>query len=271
MEARLSQSYGDFGVEINQWNKVLCQSQNSDMVTKMVALMQTNEEIHTLLAEEIEKLKNSFGNIYEREKKLMDKIAQSKKNLAHFEDLTKRIGRNAAKTNLAYESLEEDAENIRVLENQLAVSLSTDLKDAILSYLLRLLVTSSQLHSIVNEYQSSLLEGYSSNMIISSRLAQENTSAGNHPQSTIQESPAGKFKSDTEGFKTPTEYSEREELIRGSKQLDTVLLPTPTSGFSGDNGVVLRNAEVPSTNKGATRGQRILSTFALYQPRETWG
>lgn len=279
MESRLSQSYGDFGKEIGLWNKVLCQSHNADMVNKMVLLMQTSEDIHMLLAAEIEKLKNSFGNIYEREKKLMDKISQSKKNLAHFEDLTKKIGRNAAKTNLAYESLEEDAENIRVLENQLAVSLSTDLKDAILSYLVRVQVTSSQLNSMVNEYQNVLL-GVVPGQQVSDKPIQENfitaMVGGQNPiprnvtqfqqNHFVEVSPDDKLKSDGEGFQTPLEYAEREELVRG-KEMANGLLPTPTSRFSETSG----GAGDPIVQGIPSKGRRLMTTFSLYQPREPWG
>ena len=187
---RLEAQQADTAQSLNNWAADLPHLNSRQMIQEFASILLTQRAGSITLSEKLERLKDSFSLVNDRERKLNDLAAARTKLLKNVKDSETKYGVNASCTTLLKEKLEEVQCNLEVVEIQCIRSLSHELKDTFAEYLIaiqnyhaRLSDASEAYYACLISFQKDdrLIDQSANNSDVTRILADESSKARSSP------------------------------------------------------------------------------------------
>lgn len=133
IEAKRVAMQNELASTLYAWAEDIPSSENQRMVEEYANLIMLQVKFDKKTMERLEAVKISLTNVGMREKKKNDLVGERNKLRKALKDCQLKFGNSASGSVLLGEKLEENSTNLEVVKRQLGRSISSELKDALLS------------------------------------------------------------------------------------------------------------------------------------------
>ncbi|KAK6463332.1 hypothetical protein DFJ63DRAFT_312649 [Scheffersomyces coipomensis] len=157
IEQKLRNIERDLIVDLLSWAKDLPSDSCESMIKNFATLSSIKSSATVLTMDNLDKIKSSLASVEQRERKRRDAIDNNVKLLKELKDYEARFGSGSNRSQMIREKIESNSINLETAEMQFVRSISTELKESLLDYVISLQVLAKKVDDSCIEYSMSII------------------------------------------------------------------------------------------------------------------